>query len=117
MSQFILLLHERTTDFSGMSPEEMQSVIAEYSAWSQQMAEAGNLVGGHKLTADNGRRLSGWEGEFSATDGPHAEAKEVIGGLFHINAEDYDSAVELCRSCPHLKYGGRIELRQIDLID
>jgi len=117
MSQFILLLRERSTDFSDMSPEEIQSVITEYGAWSQQMAEAGNLVGGHKLTADNGRLLAGWEGDFSATDGPLTEAKEVIGGFFHINATDYDVAVELCRTCPHLKYGGQIELRQVDLVD
>lgn len=117
MAQFILLLHERTTDYSEMSPEDIQRVIQEYSAWSQRMAEAGHILGGHKLTDDDGRRLAGWDSDFSVTDGPHTEAKEVIGGLFHIQAADYETAIELSRSCPHLRYGGTIELRQIDLVD
>jgi hypothetical protein len=38
----------------------------------------------------------------------------VIGGLFAIKADDYEKAVEIARECPHLKYGGRIELREIE---
>ena len=49
-------------------------------------------------------------------DGPYTEAKEIVGGYFLIEAVDYDEAVQICRSCPHLKYGGRIELREIDAI-
>ncbi|MDX1382986.1 MAG: YciI family protein [Thermoanaerobaculia bacterium] len=117
MAQFILLLHDRDNDMTTMSPDEIQGIIEEYSAWSRQMAEAGRLVGGHKLTDGDGRDLTGWQDEFSATDSPAAEAKEVIGGLYHIEAADYDEAVELARSCPHLKFGGRIELRQVDLLE
>lgn len=47
-------------------------------------------------------------------DGPYSEAKEVIGGYFAIEAADYDEALDLCRDCPHLKYGERIELRRVD---
>ena len=36
------------------------------------------------------------------------------GGLVVVEAEDYDAAVELARSCPQLKYGGRIEIREVD---
>ena len=117
MAQFILLLHERPAGAGTMSPEEIQRVIEEYRVWSESMGRAGKLVGGHKLTDEGGRRLSGWGGDFSVTDGPWAEAKEVIGGLFHISAQDYEEASRLSASCPHLKYGGRIELRRVDLVD
>ena len=116
MSQYILLLHESPTDATAMSPEEIQRVIEEYRAWSQSMGQAGNMVGGQKLTDEGGRRLKGWGNQLSVTDGPWAEAKEVIGGFFHINAKDYDEAVRLASSCPALKYGGRIDLR-VDLVD
>ena len=117
MSQYLLLLHEGPNDNDGLSPEEIQRMIEEYRAWSQSMGQAGHLVSGNKLTNEGGRSLSGWAGEFSVTDGPWAEAKEVIGGLFHINAKDYDEAVKLSKTCPHLKYRGRLELRRIDLVD
>ena len=117
MAQYILLLHERPAGPDGVSPEEIQRVIEEYRAWSESMGKAGKMIGGHKLKDEGGRLLSGWDQEFSVTDGPWAEAKEVIGGLFHVNARDYDEAAHLAASCPHLKYGGRIELRRVDLVD
>jgi len=117
MPQFLLLLHQSTTDNEGLSAEEIQRMIGEYRAWSESMGKAGRLVAGHKLADDGGRVLDGWASEFSVTDGPWAEAKEVIGGFFHINAKDYDEAVKLAQSCPHLKYQGSIELRRIDLVD
>ncbi len=49
-----------------------------------------------------------------ATDGPFAEAKEVIGGIFTIDADSYDEAVEISKDCPHLKYGGWIEVREVE---
>ena len=116
MPQFMLFLHDRTVDEANMSPEEMQAVIREYQAWSQKMGERGCLLSGEKLT-DDGRILSGSEADFSVTDGPLAEAKEVIGGLFQIEAADYEEAVEISSTCPHLKYGGRIELRQVDRLE
>ena len=117
MAQYILFLHEPPASPAGMSPDEMQSVIQEYQAWSASIGKAGKLVGGHKLTDEGGRLLTGWGEEFSVTDGPWAETKEVIGGLFHISAADYGEAARLAASCPHLKYGGRIELRRVDLVD
>ena len=66
------------------------------------------------LTPDEtGVRVRRRGGKNATVDGPFAEAKEIIGGLFIIQAADYDQAVEICRSCPHLD-NGWIELRQID---
>ena len=114
MSRFILLLHESPTAFEGVSPEEIQSVVEEYGAWRQKLAEEGRLAGGEKLEDGTARNLTGGNGQVQVTDGPFAEAKEVIGGYFMIQADDYDQAVAISEGCPHLKYGGRIELRKIE---
>ena len=47
-------------------------------------------------------------------DGPYAEAKEVVGGYFIIEAKDYAEAAKLCEDCPQLELNGRIELREVD---
>lgn len=109
-----MLLHEQPSDFSSFSPDQIQAVIEEYTAWSQKLAGDGKLMGGQKLKDEGGRHLSGYNGDFRVTDGPFAEAKEVIGGFFSISAADYNDAVEISKDCPHLKYGGRIELREIE---
>ena len=116
MSQFILLLHEDPSAFEGVSADEIQRVIEEYGAWRQKLADEGRLVGGEKLEDGTVRQLSATDGRSDVTDGPFAETKEIIGGYFLIQAEDYDEAVAISRECPHLRYGGRIELRRIEKV-
>ena len=114
MPEYLLLLHEQPSDFAGYWPEDFEKIIGEYIAWRHKLEAEGKFAGGQKLRDEGGRHLSGWNGDFRVTDGPYAEAKEVIGGLFAIKADDYERAVEIARECPHLKYGGRIELREIE---
>lgn len=113
MAQFMLLLHSQNAHGGDYSPEEIQAVVEKYRAWSQKMGEAGKLAGGNKLTADTGKVLRG-DKDVSVVDGPFSETKEVVGGYFIVEAGDYDEAAELSKSCPHLAFGGTIELRQID---
>lgn len=117
MSQFMLLLHEDPKVFSEISPNEIQTIVQEYSAWREKLQTAGRLVDGQKLKDEGGREMSQANGDVSVVDGPYSEAKEVIGGFFIISAADYGEAVDICRDCPHLKYGRRIEIREVDQID
>lgn len=114
MPRFMLLLHEDPGAFADLSPQDVQQAVGEYTAWREGLAEKGRVVGGEKLTDEGGRWLTGEDGSVRVVDGPFAEAKEVIGGYFMVRAADYDEAVEISRSCPHLRYGGRIELRQVE---
>lgn len=114
MAQFILLLHENPASFAGATPEQMEQVISEYVAWRVALEKQGRFAGGEKLRDEGGRHLTGSGAQFKVVDGPFAEASEVIGGYFTLEAKHYDEAIELAQSCPHLKYGGRIELRQVE---
>jgi len=114
MPQYILLLHETPSDFSNVSAEEMQQVIGEYVAWRRKIEAEGKFAGGEKLKDEGGRHISMRNGKARVADGPYAEAKEVMGGYFVVNAANYDEAVETSKGCPHLKYGGWIEVREIE---
>ena len=114
MDGFMLLLHDSTTGFEDISPEDIQNIIAEYVAWRDEIESQGRLIGGEKLADEWGRNLTMDGDGIRVTDGPFAEAKEMLGGYFAIKAAHYDEAVKIARTCPHLKYGGRIELRKID---
>lgn len=116
MSQFILLLHENPMNFADASADDIQSVIGEYTAWRHKLEAEGRFAGGQKIKDEGGRHLSLRNGAVRVVDGPYTEAKEVMGGFFLIEAADYDEAVAISEECPHLKYGGRIELREIDPI-
>lgn len=112
MSQYLLLLHDPAdSPFFTMSPAEMQAVIERYSAWASKLAGQGRMKGSNKLQDGTARHLT----KLGVTDGPFPETKEVIGGYFLIEAADYDEAVALALTCPHVDFG-RIEVRQIDQI-
>jgi hypothetical protein len=113
MPNFILLLHQNLDRPRPSSPDEMMSITKEYMAWADKMRGEGRLKGGDKLTDDAGKILHAKGGRLAVTDGPYAEGKEIVGGYFTIAAQDYEEACRLAESCPHIKFGGRIELRQI----
>lgn len=115
MPNFMLLLHESPDTFAAVSPDDIQRVIEKYSVWRQSLASSGKLTGGEKLKDEGGKHLSKKGSEVRVVDGPFNEAKEVMGGFFMIEAEDYSEAVELARGCPHLEYGW-VELREVDQV-
>lgn len=114
MSKFMLLLHDDPATWASISPEQMQKAIEKYIAWGSRLREAGVLVASDKLTDDAGRVVRGRNGQLRVTDGPFSEGKEVLGGYYTIQAATYDDAVQWVRDCPHLEYGGTIEVRQVD---
>jgi hypothetical protein len=117
MPNFLLVLHENPADSQSWTPEEMQQCIEKYRTWSEKLMAEDKLVRGQKLRDEGGRHLrpsgSGSSPEVTVADGPYAEVREVIGGLFEITATDYDEAAAIARTCPHLD-NGWIEIRQIE---
>jgi hypothetical protein len=112
MANFMLFLHERTIA-SDLSRDEATRMINEYSAWATKMRQEGRYVASDKLTDDPGKVLRTKGGKTVTTDGPYAETKEIVGGYFCIKAANYDEAVTIAQTCPHLKYGGEIEVRMV----
>jgi hypothetical protein len=52
------------------------------------------------------------DGELLVTDGPFAETKEQIGGLFEITLPDLDTAIDFASKVPTAEHGS-IEVRPI----
>ena len=115
MDNYLLLLHEDPSQYAALSPSDIQAIIEQYRIWSRKLAEAGRLVEGHKLSDEGGKRVRAGKGSPLVTDGPYAESKDVIGGLFVVKASSYDEAVKLVSDCPHLRGRNEIELRKIEL--
>ena len=113
MPKYILFLRDAGSVMPDMSPAEIQEIIRRYVAWRERVQAGGRSVMGHKLRDADGRVMSGKVGAPTVTDGPYAEAREVMGGLFVVDAADYDEAVALARDCPHLEFG-TIEVREIE---
>ncbi len=114
MNQYMLLLHERPAGYASLSPADMQELIARYTAWSDKLASEGRLAGGAKLTDDGGRQLRMAGDRPLASDGPYAEAPDVVGGYFTIQAASMAEAEAVAATCPHLSGTNWIEIRQVE---
>lgn len=115
MNQYLLLLHENPAAYAGMGPEEIGAIIERYAAWATALGERGLLGPSQKLTDDGGLHLRRGAAGSVATDGPYAEAKDVIGGFFIVSAPDREGARRIADTCPHLDLAGNwIELREVD---
>ncbi|MHB1327721.1 MAG: YciI family protein [Gemmatimonadales bacterium] len=109
MPEYVMLLWENPTAFASASPAEIEQIIKEYVAWREKMGAAGKITGGKKLRDEGGRHLRAG----TVKEGPYAEVNEIVGGLFFIEAANYEEAVEIARSCPHLKFGW-VEVREVE---
>jgi hypothetical protein len=54
---------------------------------------------------DNGQTL--------ITDGPFADTKEVLGGVFLLDAPNLDAALELAKRIPAVRMGGAVEIQRV----
>jgi hypothetical protein len=114
MPNYMLLLYQPPNPPRTSSPDEIMAITKSYMSWADRMRAEGRLKGGDKLTFDPGKVMRSKNGRVSVTDGPYAETKELIGGYFAISAKDYEEACKIAETCPHLGYGGNIEVRQVD---
>ena len=115
MAHYMLLLHQGPGNMSDLPREKMMEVVRRYYTWSDTMRQKGKLVGGEKLAAGGVRHIKVKDGKPVASDGPYAEAKDVVGGYFTIEAKDLAEAEAIAKECPHLWNAANwIELRPVD---
>jgi hypothetical protein len=98
---------------SELTPERMQYLMNKFQNWMGKIAAGGQLKGAGRLE-DGGKCICGYESQ-EITDGPFAEAKEVIGGYFLVQASDLSAAVEIAKGCPILENSGTVEVRALQM--
>ncbi|QHV96121.1 YciI family protein [Spirosoma endbachense] len=109
MNEFLLVIHrDLTSKDATPSPEQMQASIKPFQDWIGGIAAQNKLVNPPQRWDLGGRVI---KQNSTVLNGPYAEIKESVGGLFLIRASDYDEAVEIAKGCPVLKWGAVVEVR------
>jgi hypothetical protein len=106
-----LIIFRGNTWEQGLSPQQLQGVVSQWTAWFQRLTNEGKALAGNPLER-TGKIVSGKKGR-TVADGPFAESKEAIGGYFLLNVADLDEAVAIAQECPALEYGMEVEVRPI----
>ncbi len=99
--RFVLFLYDAPSE-PDLTDAQMQERVSEYRNWAIGLREAGADIRGEKLKPE-GRRL-----------GAASPGEAPLGGYFIVSAKDWNAAMDIARTCPHLKHGGTIEVREIE---
>lgn len=99
-ARFVLLLYEGPA-YARADREEDR--VAEYAAWAR--AQGARVTAGEKLGEEE--RMLG------TPSGAGMAAPDKLAGFFIIAAAGWDEAMAIARDCPHLRYGGRVAVREI----
>ncbi|WP_394696876.1 YciI family protein [Pseudoxanthomonas japonensis] len=92
--------------FAGMSADDVEALVSQCPALDEKMRATGKV-----LVAASLGDLEGWRtlrpraGRTQISDGPYTESKEVVGGLFIIEAEDPEEALRIASLHPAATLG------------
>ena len=103
--------YETAEGFMGGVP--LAEAAAKMMQYNKSLQKAGVLLAlDGLLPPSTGARISYTDGKATATDGPFAEAKEVIGGFWIIQVRSREEAIEWARRAP-MSSNEIVEVRQI----
>ena len=108
--RFMLLVKGDETSEAGILPDE--KVFADMAKFNEEMVKAGVMLAGEGLhPSSKGTRLTLSKGKYTVTDGPFAEAKELVAGFWLIQAKSRDEAIEWAKRVPF--EDGQVEVRPL----
>lgn len=90
-------------------------MMAEMGEFMNEYAQSGKLVatGGFAPVATGTTKVSLVDGNYTVTDGPFTEAKELIGGWALLELDSKEEAVEITKRFLRIAGGGESTLRRV----
>jgi hypothetical protein len=112
--KYVALIYNNAGAFEAMSPAERDRFMSEADAYLKRFAETGELLGGGFALADapTGKTVRVRNGLTNVTDGPFAEAKEQLAGVYLLEAESIERATEIVAFDPAARFWG-VEVRAV----
>ncbi|MGH7924782.1 MAG: YciI family protein [Candidatus Binatus sp.] len=111
--KFLCLVYFEQEALTSLSPDEKGRLDRDSLAYDKELERRGRYIVANALQpVRTARTVRVRGGKASATDGPFAETKELLGGFILIDAANMDEAVDIAAGIPLAKLGS-IEVRPI----
>ena len=108
--KYAMLIYPKPGSHEGLGEEAAKALTAEYLA----LRDDSRCVGGaHLQPGEMATTVRHGGAENLITDGPFADAKEVLGGYYVLEASDLDAALEFAQRIPAVRLGGAVEVRPL----
>lgn len=104
--KYICLGYMDEKKWDARSQSEQEGFMDECFAYDDELRKNGHFLGGEALQSVRNATTLRWRnGKVIVTDGPFAETKEQLGGLFVLEARDLNHAIQLMSKHPGVKAG------------
>ena len=104
--KYLGLAYYTPEKFAALAPAEVDALVSQCPALDEKMQATGKLLVSASLGDQaQWRTLRPREGRTTIVDGPYTESKEVVGGLFIIEADSPEEALGLASMHPAATLG------------
>ncbi len=114
--KYLVLIYSNPSSrqmWESFSPEEQAEGFRYYSALTNDLTASGELVVSEALADPSlTKRVHVRSGRTVTTDGPFAEAKELLMGIYLIQCDSLDRAIAIAARMPEAEYG-LVEVRPV----
>jgi hypothetical protein len=104
--RYALLLHYREPAEGEISEEAIAEAQRAFDAYGRALEQAGVLLSADVLQpVAASTTVTRREGVLRVQDGPFAETKEALAGVFLVDVSDLDAAIGWAEKCPAAQWG------------
>ena len=104
--KYLGLAYFTPDQFAALPPDEVKSLVSQCPALDEAMRATGKVLVSASLgDLEHWRTLLPIGGKTRIIDGPYTESKEVVGGLFIIEADSQDEALRIAAMHPAATIG------------
>jgi hypothetical protein len=109
--RYSLLIHYSESGGAEAGAEAMQEAMAACDMYAKSLESAGVLIAADVLQpVASSTTVTLRSGILRVQDGPFADTKEQLGGVFLIDVPDLDAALAWAEECPAAQWG-TVEIR------
>jgi hypothetical protein len=104
--KYLGLAYYTPAQFAAMSPDDVQNLVSQCPPLDEKMRATGKVLVSASLgDLEHWRTLRPRKGKTQISDGPYTESKEVVGGMFIIEADNAEEAQRIAAMHPAAQIG------------
>jgi hypothetical protein len=109
---YLLLIMEHRERRRNRSAEERRLESERMARFAEDLKGRGVHKASESLRSSDGVRIAVRGGKRVVSDGPFAEAKEIVGGFFLLDCRTQEQAIAIAGECPATEWG-TVEVREV----
>ena len=111
MDRFVFVFRGGAVVHKELAPGELGAHLQKWMMWLGELQKKGHASAMGTRLDGSGKTVRGTSK--AITDGPFAEAKDLVTGTLVINAQTLEAATEIAMGCPIYEYDGSVEVRPV----